>query len=105
MRTTGIVRRMDDLGRVIIPKEIRRTAGLREGDSFEIFTDKVNDKVAIVFVRYEEKAEVHIEVSKLDKLLNDVESLRKEIYETAPYDVICGLDGIMETIQTLYPNE
>jgi AbrB family transcriptional regulator (stage V sporulation protein T) len=40
MRTTGIVRRIDDLGRVIIPKEIRRTLRLREGDPMEIFTDK-----------------------------------------------------------------
>ena len=91
MRATGIVRRMDDLGRVIIPKEICRTAGLREGDPFEIFMDKVNDKVAVTFVRYEEKAEVHIEVSELDKLFSDVESLCKEIYKTAPHDVICGL--------------
>ena len=39
----------------------------------------------------------------LDKLLNDVESLRKKIYETAPYDVIYELENIMETIRTLYP--
>lgn len=39
MRATGIVRRIDELGRVVIPKEIRRTLRIREGDSLEIFTD------------------------------------------------------------------
>ena len=37
MKTTGIVRRVDDLGRVVIPKEIRRNLGIREGDPLEIF--------------------------------------------------------------------
>lgn len=37
MKATGIIRRIDDLGRVIIPKEIRRNAGIREGDPLEIF--------------------------------------------------------------------
>lgn len=40
MRATGIVRRIDDLGRVVIPKEIRRTVGIREGDALEIFLDR-----------------------------------------------------------------
>ena len=40
MKATGIVRRIDDLGRVVIPKEIRKTLRIREGDPLEIFTDK-----------------------------------------------------------------
>ena len=40
MRATGIVRRIDDLGRVVIPKEIRRTLRIREGDPLEIYTDR-----------------------------------------------------------------
>ena len=40
MKATGIVRRIDDLGRVVVPKEIRRTLRIREGDPLEIFTDK-----------------------------------------------------------------
>ena len=39
MKATGIVRRIDDLGRVVIPKEIRRTMRIREGDPLEIHTD------------------------------------------------------------------
>ena len=42
MRATGIVRRIDDLGRVVVPKEIRRTLRIREGDPLEIFTDREN---------------------------------------------------------------
>ena len=44
MKATGIVRRIDDLGRVVIPKEIRKTLRLRDGDALEIFTD-VNGEV------------------------------------------------------------
>ena len=39
MKATGIVRRIDDLGRVVIPKEVRRTLGIHEGDPLEIYTD------------------------------------------------------------------
>ena len=45
MHTTGIVRRMDELGRVVIPKEIRRTLRIREGEELEIFTDENNTLV------------------------------------------------------------
>ena len=40
MKATGIVRRIDDLGRIVVPKEIRRTLRIREGDPLEIFTDR-----------------------------------------------------------------
>ena len=40
MKATGIVRRIDDLGRIVIPKEIRRTLRIREADPLEIFTDR-----------------------------------------------------------------
>ncbi|QST02753.1 AbrB/MazE/SpoVT family DNA-binding domain-containing protein (plasmid) [Pontibacillus sp. ALD_SL1] len=40
MKATGVVRRIDDLGRVVIPKEIRRSYRIKEGDSLEIFTNK-----------------------------------------------------------------
>ena len=49
MKATGIVRRIDDLGRVVIPKEIRRTMRIREGDPLEIYTD--NDG-QVIFKKY-----------------------------------------------------
>lgn len=49
MRATGIIRRIDDLGRVVIPKEIRRTMGIREGDPLEIYTDKDG---CVIFKKY-----------------------------------------------------
>jgi transcriptional pleiotropic regulator of transition state genes len=39
MKATGIIRRMDDLGRIVIPKDIRRTLGATEGEAFEIFVE------------------------------------------------------------------
>lgn len=49
MKATGIVRRIDDLGRVVIPKEIRRTMRIREGDPLEIFTD---NEGGVIFKKY-----------------------------------------------------
>ena len=49
MKATGIVRRIDDLGRVVIPKEIRRTMRIREGDPLEIFTEKDGE---VIFKKY-----------------------------------------------------
>lgn len=45
MKATGIVRRIDDLGRVVIPKEIRRTLRIHEGDPLEIFTDREGEVI------------------------------------------------------------
>lgn len=53
MKATGIVRRIDDLGRVVIPKEIRRTLAIREGDALEIFT--TDD--GVVFRKYTQPTE------------------------------------------------
>lgn len=50
MKATGIIRRIDDLGRVVIPREVRRSLGIREGDAFEIFTTE--DRRGVVFQKY-----------------------------------------------------
>jgi AbrB family looped-hinge helix DNA binding protein len=49
MKATGIVRRIDDLGRIVIPKDIRRTLGIREGDPLEIYTDREG---CVIFKKY-----------------------------------------------------
>ncbi len=55
MKATGIVRRIDDLGRVVIPKEIRRTLRIREGDPLEIFTGNGGE---VVFKKYSPMGEM-----------------------------------------------
>ena len=55
MKATGIVRRIDDLGRVVIPKEIRRTMRIREGDPLEIYTGKDGE---VVFKKYSPMGEL-----------------------------------------------
>ena len=55
MKATGIVRRIDDLGRVVIPKEIRRTLRIREGDPLEIYTERDGE---VVFKKYSPMGEL-----------------------------------------------
>lgn len=55
MKATGIVRRIDDLGRVVIPKEIRRTLRIREGDPLEIFVDRDGE---VILKKYSPIAEL-----------------------------------------------
>lgn len=55
MKATGIVRRIDDLGRVVVPKEIRRTLRIREGDPLEIFTDREGE---IILKKYSPIGEI-----------------------------------------------
>ena len=55
MKATGIVRRVDDLGRIVIPKEIRRTLKIREGDPLEIYTEKDG---GVIFRKYSPMGEM-----------------------------------------------
>ena len=68
MKATGIVRRIDDLGRVVIPKEIRRTMRIREGDPLEIYTEKDGE---VIFKKYSPIGELG------DFAANYVETLAK----------------------------
>lgn len=77
MKATGIVRRVDELGRIVIPKEIRNTLDIKEGDPLEIYLD--NDR-GIVMKPYRE------EYLNFDRLKTEWDSLntadrRKLIYE------------------------
>ena len=69
MKATGIVRRIDDLGRVVIPKEIRRTLRIREGDPLEIFTDTNGE---VIFKKY----------SPIGELSTFAEQYAEVIYKT-----------------------
>lgn len=66
MKATGIVRRIDELGRVVIPKEIRRTLRIREGDPLEIFTE--NDG-GIVLKKYSPIGELSTYANELAAVL------------------------------------
>ena len=55
MKATGVVRRIDDLGRIVIPKEIRKILHIKEGDPLEIFTDKDG---TVLFKKYSQIGEL-----------------------------------------------
>lgn len=85
MKATGIVRRIDDLGRVVIPKEIRRTMRIREGDPLEIFTN-INGEV--IFKKYSPLGE-------LETFSNDLcETIAKNTNMTC---AICDKDSVIST--------
>ena len=67
MKATGIVRRIDDLGRVVIPKEIRRTMRIREGDPLEIYTDNNGE---VIFKKYSQIGELSSSVNQYAEILN-----------------------------------
>lgn len=95
MKATGIVRRIDDLGRVVIPKEIRRTLRIREGDPLEIYTEANGE---VIFKKYspigemspfaEQYAEVISKAIRQPVLISDCDHIiaaagaaRKELLE------------------------
>ncbi len=83
MKATGIVRRIDDLGRVVIPKEIRRTMRIREGDPMEIFTDKEGE---VIFKKYSPIGELSDFASQI------CDSLHKS---TSAIAAVCDRDAII----------
>jgi AbrB family transcriptional regulator (stage V sporulation protein T) len=83
MKATGIVRRIDDLGRVVIPKEIRRTMHIREGDPLEIFTEKDGE---LIFKKYSPIGELS------DFAAEICDSLRKSTDSIA---AVCDRDTVI----------
>lgn len=67
MKATGIVRRIDDLGRVVIPKEIRKTMRLKEGAPLEIYTDRDGE---IIFKKYSPIGELSNYVGVFSEIIN-----------------------------------
>ncbi len=83
MKATGIVRRIDDLGRVVIPKEIRRTMRIREGDPLEIYTDREGE---VIFKKYSPVGEMNSFASQYAETLHKTCELSV---------VICDRDSII----------
>ena len=85
MKATGIVRRIDDLGRVVIPKEIRRTMRIREGDPLEIYTDREGE---VIFKKY----------SPIGELAAFAAEYAETLYKTCSLSVIiCDRDAVIAT--------
>ncbi len=82
MKATGIVRRIDELGRVVIPKEIRRTLRIKEGDPLEIFTDRDE----LMLKKYSPIATIERFSEATARSLNDL---------SGKIAVICDTDGIL----------
>ena len=82
MKATGIVRRIDELGRVVIPKEIRRTLRIKEGDPLEIFTDRDE----LMLKKYSPIANLERFSKATARSLNDL---------SGKLAVICDTDGIL----------
>lgn len=83
MKATGIVRRIDELGRVVVPKEIRRTLRIREGDPLEIFTDRNGE---IILKKYSPMGELGAFAREY------VEALNKSLEHIA---LICDRDSVI----------
>lgn len=82
MKATGIVRRIDDLGRVVIPKEIRRTMHIREGDPLEIYTSREGE---VIFKKY----------SPIGEMQNFAVQYAETLYKTCSMPVvICDRDAV-----------
>lgn len=97
MKATGIVRRIDDLGRVVIPKEIRRTLKLREGDPLELFLGEEN---TVCFKKYSVLGKTNDETLRVA-----VEMARKSnLAPIAIYDRKAKLRG-MENFPPYVPDE
>ena len=83
MKATGIVRRIDDLGRVVIPKEIRRTMRIREGDPLEIYTDREGE---VIFKKY----------SPIGELASFASQYAETLHKTCSLSVvICDRDAVI----------
>ena len=104
MKATGIVRRIDDLGRVVIPKEVRRTLGIREGDPLEIF---VGGRGEVTFKKYAPCHEV--ECAAVLKGLYYSVTKSKDVGKVAVYGtddaMICRNNITLPTILTSRADE
>lgn len=94
MKATGIVRRIDDLGRVVVPKEIRRTLRLREGTPLEIFTDREGE---IILKKYSPMAELGAFAKQYAEAL--AQATGHAVYITDRDQVIAVAGGKKELLQ------
>lgn len=92
MRATGIVRRIDDLGRVVIPREIRKQFGIEEGDPLEILVNKDE----IILRKYDVSIGLKELVRRLDNEFSDVRSDMETETANKIYEHISALEDILK---------
>ena len=83
MKATGIVRRVDDLGRIVIPKEIRRTLRIREGDPLEIYTEKDG---GVIFRKYSPMGDLQEFAAQMCESIGSATGLRPRRIPGCPRD-------------------
>ncbi len=88
MKATGIVRRIDDLGRVVIPKEIRRTMRIREGDPLEIYTSNDGE---VIFKKYSAISEMSENASQVSDIMFRLASCPVVIFDR---DHVVSVSGV-----------
>ncbi len=88
MKATGIVRRIDDLGRVVIPKEIRRTMRIREGDPLEIYTEKDGE---VIFKKYSPMGELSDFAVHICETLHKTSGCCTAVCDRDAYIAVCGV--------------
>lgn len=91
MRATGIVRRVDDLGRVVIPREIRKQMGIREGEPMEIFLEEN----AVMFRKY--SFNLVDEVKRVAELI--------EYHHNADSETMADISRMLSTVAELVKDE
>ncbi len=89
MKATGVVRRIDDLGRVVIPKEIRKTLRIKEGTPLEIFTEKDGD---IILKKYSPIGELATFSSEYVNCLSSVTNYISIVTDKDSVIAVCGMN-------------
>jgi AbrB family transcriptional regulator (stage V sporulation protein T) len=128
MKSTGVVRRVDDLGRIVIPKEIRRTLRIREGEALEIFVDNediilkkyspmesIEDAAARYVDSFNQVIKHSVIVTDKDRVIAASGSLKKRYLgkqiteftgsrKRMPQIILIHPNGIIAIISALYPH-
>ena len=93
MKPTGAIRRIDDLGRIVIPRDIRRNIGLREGEAMEIFLE---GRDTICSRKYK---------VKLSDTIDHLKEQIKKCGDDLTYDTLMKIDTLLEEVQDLIKSE
>ena len=92
MKATGIVRRIDDLGRVVIPKEVRAQLGIREGDPLELYMSDNHGE--LIIKKYDTTAPIRTVVNQLSDMTSD-----QDIFKDLEEDTAIALRALIKILK------